>query len=153
MTDVSVDALLDATLDDLPDLPEFKPYPAGVHKVIMDFETKVKPAEKNKPKEVTINCKLKAVATVELADATVDVPLNPGDETTVMFQLGNEFGQGALKNLLKDLASGLKLPDGSSLSAIMAAAKGCECIVTTQQRANKNNKDQVFTQIKSVAFE
>jgi len=148
-----VDALLDATLDDLPDLPEFKPYPAGVHKAKLTFETKVKPAERNKPKEVTIHAKLSAIETKELADDKVDAPLNPGDETTVMYQLNNEFGQGALKNLLKDLASGLKLPDGSSLSAIMTAAQNCEALFTTTSRANKNNKDQVYTQIKSVAFE
>jgi len=147
-----VDALLDATLDDLPDLPEFKAYPAGVHECIIDFEKKVKPAEKNKPREITINCKLKAIRTIELSDEANDAPLNEGDETTVMFQLGNEFGQGALKNLLKDLAAGLGVPEGSSLQAIMDAAKGCQAKVTTQVRENKLNKDQKFTQIKSVSF-
>ena len=49
-TQVSIDSILDSTLDDLADMPEFKPFPAGAHKCTFDFEAKTingKPAVKS----------------------------------------------------------------------------------------------------------
>lgn len=145
-----ISAMLDATLDDLADLPTFKPFPAGTHIATVKFETKTKQDPKDKSKkEITIHCHLKAVETVELANSE-DTALAAGDETSVMFQLSNEFGQGALKNLLNDMSSVLALPTGGTLRQIMEAADGNQFTLVTQTRENKNNKDQKFTQIVSV---
>ena len=35
---LDIDNLLDGTLDDLADAPEFKPFPLGAHKIVMKWE-------------------------------------------------------------------------------------------------------------------
>lgn len=138
--------LLDATLDDLSDLPEWKPFPAGTHRCVFKFETK-----KNDKKVTTTYITLKAMETVELANATEDTPLEAGSEVTVQYQLGNEIGQGKLKALLGSFASHLKLPKEAKLSQVIEAAQGMEALVSTRIQYSKD-KTQRYTDIVEVGF-
>jgi hypothetical protein len=138
--------VLDATLDDLADLPEWKPFPVGVHKCVFKFETK-----KNDKKVTTTYVTLKALETVELANPTEDANLEPGAEVTVQYQLGNPVGQGKLKALLGTFAAHLGLPKETKLSAIIEAAQGTEALVSTRIQTNKD-KTQRYTDIVEVAF-
>lgn len=130
-------SILDSTLDDLADLPAFQPFPVGSHRATIHFSVK----EVNKSPAVELE--MKAIETVELADAA-DQPVKAGDTTNVLFQLDNEFGQGKLKDLLKVLGASFA---GSTSREIMEAANGAECLITTKIRVNKNNKDQRYTDI------
>jgi hypothetical protein len=133
----SMDSLLDATLDDLADLPEFLPFPPGLHTCVLNFTTK-----KVNTKTV-VDIKLTAVETVELADPSA-TPLTRGATCNVSYFIDNVYAQGALKKIAQSLQA--HFTDAKSLSAIMREAEGCTCNVVTKQRPNKD-KSQVYTDI------
>lgn len=132
--------LLDANLDDLADLPEFGVYPAGVHKVVIQWESK-KVAE-----HPSVELKMKAIETEELSNPEADQPLAAGAEGNVLFMLDNEFGQGKLKLIIKPLAAATGL---SSLREIMEASNGMEVSVVTKVRQNKD-KTQTYTDVTKI---
>ena len=126
-TTVNIDSLLDGTLDDLADMPEFKVYPAGAHRVIISFEKK----EINKHPAIELKCKL--LETVELSDPS-EVQPEVGTESSVAFMLDNELGQGKFKEILKVLSAHLGTVRPSE---IMEQAKDMEVLVVTKVRQNK----------------
>ena len=132
----NIDSLLDGTLDDLADMPEFKPFPAGTHRVIFNLEYKVV------NKHPSYEAKLKAEETMELATAS-DTPLAKGAETSVLYMLDNEIGQGQFKKILTSMAA--KFGQMSNRELI-AEAKNLEVLVVTKCRPNKD-KTQMYTDI------
>lgn len=139
---ISIDELLDAQLDDLADLPEFKTYPVGSHRCTLKFEIK----EIGDAKIPSIELNLVAVETVQLANETEDAPLAAGDKTSVLYMLKkkdgtpNEIAQGQFKEVMKYLAATYGALSNRDL---MAAADGSEALVTTKLRADKRDKDNI----------
>ncbi len=129
------DALLDANLDDLADLPEFADFPAGVHRCTVDITRK----EVNGKQAMEV--KLTAIETVELTNADADKPVNAGQTSSTLFFLDNEFGQGAFKKLVAPLAAHLGV---SSLRELLDQASGTECEAVTAFRTNKKTGDKYF---------
>jgi len=124
------DSLLDATLDDLADLPETKAFPPGVHSADMFLTAPVPKAGKRQQ----IIAKFKYKAAIELSDATAAAP-NEGDEATIFISIykkdgsRNEFGEGQLKMLLKPLKeAGL---DGNTRELIEATKPGVAVTIVT----------------------
>lgn len=138
----NIDSLLDASIDDLDDLPEFAVYPAGVHRVVVKFSTKA--INENPAVEMAMS----AVETVELVNSD-ETPLAAGAESSVLFMLNNEFGQGKLKQIMKPLAAQFGT---TSIKETMEAANEAEVIVTTKVRQNKD-KSQSYTDVTKIAFE
>jgi|SRR6185312_921068 len=138
----NIDSLLDGSIDDIADLPEFKVFPAGAHKVTISF------AEKEINGKSAVEMKMVAIETVEQTDPTAEA-LQAGDESSVLFQLDNEFGQGKFKNIIKVLAAhhGVTSP-----RAAMEASKGMEVVVLTKVRQNKD-KTQNYTDVVEVMVE
>lgn len=64
----NLDALLDGTLDDLADVPGFQTFPAGAHKVTINW--------RKVDKKPAYSLTMTAIETVELADSS-DTPLFP----------------------------------------------------------------------------
>jgi len=132
-----LDSLLDGTLDDLADLPTFEPYPAGAHRAFVSFEEKV---INNKP---AVELKLIGISTEELADPTEDKPIEPKQETQVLYILKkddgsvNEVSQGKLKEVLAPLGAAT---GESGLRKIMQAANGMEVLAITKKRLNKQTE-------------
>ena len=125
---VDIDSLLDVSLDDIADLPEFMVFPAGAHRCTIAFEKKMigtHPA---------VELKLTALETVELTDPS-ETPLEAGTESSVAYMLDNEFGQGNMKKVMKPLAEHFGI---TQVSQLMEAAKGTECLVVTKKRQNKD---------------
>jgi hypothetical protein len=120
----NIDALLDATLDDLADAPSFEPFHPGAHKITINFEQK-KIAE-----HPAIEMKMKLIETVELADTSA-VPQKAGSECNVAFLLDNEYGQGDLKKILTVLSAHFGTKTNRET---LEAAKGAEVLVTTKIR-------------------
>lgn len=141
--------LLDDVLDSLADLPTNKPYPIGTHQVIFNFTEKV---INNKP---AVQLKMQGVATVELADPSKDAPIEPGQETQLLFILknndgtNNEISQGQIKNILKPLLE-VGAIQGDTTRELLKACNGLEVLVTTGLRQNKETKE-FNTIIKNVA--
>lgn len=136
-----IDAMLDGTLDDLADLPEFKPFPVGTHAVVLTIVDKTAPKDRvnNHP---GFEVKMKAVETLELANPD-DTPLVAGAETSVLYLLDNPIGQGSFKKLL---ASAAEHFGAKSNRELIADLQGATVAVVTRQRQNKE-KTQTYTDI------
>lgn len=150
-----MDDLLDGTLDDLADMPEFKPFAPGAHKMKLNFEQK---AVNEIP---SIELKLTVIESVELVNPD-DAPPAVGDTTNVLFMLKkkddngklvrNELAEGQFKNLLAQLAPAF--PEAKSNREIMVAAEGFEVLGVTSIRENKKDKNNIkrYTSLDSVAI-
>ena len=139
-TDFNIDNILDGTLDDLADLPEFKPYPAGTHRAVISFEQKVV------NKHPSFEVKLKGIETVELPAGSDAEPISAGMEGTVLYMLDNEMGQGKFKQLLKMLAG----DDASKTNRqIIEDANNAEVLVVTTLRPNKD-KTKMYMDIDAI---
>ena len=135
-----IDSLLDSTLDDLEDLPSFKPFPAGAHRVNVSLSIKkINDAE-------AVEMSLVLLETMEMADAQAE-PAKPGDTSSVLFMLNNEFGLGNLKKCCIPLSEALET---SSIRETIEAAQNVECVVLTALRADKNDKDKFYLNIKEL---
>ena len=134
-----IDSLLDSSIDDLADLPEFAVFPNGTHNVIINWESK----EVNK--HPCLELKMKLVETKEMADSTA-VPLEPGAESSVLYMLDNEFGQGKMKAIMKALGESLGT---NSIRETMEASQGMTVDVVCKVRQNKD-KSQTYTDVTKV---
>jgi hypothetical protein len=137
---LDLDSILDSSIDDLADLPEFAVFPNGVHRVIINFE------QKEVNKHPSIELQMKAIETVELANPAADTPLVAGAESSVLFMLDNEFGQGKFKSIVKVLAAALGT---STIKDTVEAAAGMEVQVVCKVRQNKD-KTQSYTDVTKV---
>ena len=140
MSQLDLDSILDSSIDDLADLPEFQVFPNGVHRVLINWESK----EVNK--HPCMELKMKAVETVELANPAADTPLTAGTETSVLFMLDNEFGQGKFKTIIKQLA---EATGATKISEAVEQSNGMEVQVVCKVRQNKD-KSQSYTDVTKV---
>lgn len=138
-----IDSLLDGSLDDIADLPEFKPYPVGFHKVSINL------AAKKMGEKTGIELSMKYIESIELSDPTAIAP-KAGDTTNIAFFLDNELGQGQFKNVITALKS--LAPEGATNREIMAAAADAVVLVSTKQRADKNDATKVYTQLVNLSL-
>lgn len=144
-----IDALLDGTLDDLADMPEFKPFSAGTHRCTINFELK----EVNKNPTPVMN--IVAIETVELSNPE-DAPVVKGDKTNIMYSFKkkdgtlNEIGQGQFKEIMKSLAVHYGTKSNREL---MTECKGAEVLLTTKVRADKRDPNDVkyYTDVVTLA--
>jgi len=136
----SLDSLLEGTLDDLADLPEFKPFPNGAHKCTVKFERK----EINKHPAVEVGFVM--IETLELA-AGEETPSTKGATANVAYMLDNEIGQGKFKELMKTFSEAAG--GGKKLGELMAEYQNAEVVVVTKKRANKE-KTREFMDIESI---
>lgn len=139
-----LDNLLDATLDDIADLPTFSPFPKGHHRVLATFGQK----EINGKGAVTLD--LKMLETIEYAnpqDAETS-PTKEGDTSNTMFMLDNEYGAGNFKRCAAPFA---EMVGSSQLRAIVEGVVDVECVVLTSLRQDKNDKDKYYLDVKEIA--
>jgi len=142
MSDFNMDNLLDGTLDDLADLPEFRPFPPGLHSAVFSWEQKV---VNNHP---SIEVRLKAKETIELAKPADEEnkPLVGGEEASVLYMMDNEIGQGSFKeNILKPLAAHF---GAKQTRELLKDAQGATVSVVTDLRANKEKTKSYMTIVK-----
>lgn len=139
---IDVSDLLDSSIDDLADLPEFATFPAGAHSAKISFSWK----KVNEQRALEV--KLTAIETQELANPQEDTPLTAGTETTVLYIWGNEFAQGKIKPILVALGKHHGL---SNVVQIIEASQGMEVVVVTKVRQNKD-KTQSYTDLVNVVL-
>lgn len=151
-----IDSLLDNTLDDLADAPEFKPYPIGAHRIVMKWETKQLDDKKMQGKKNTIvTLKMKALETVE-TPAGSDEVCSPGQEENIGYFLVHhsspkamEIGQGAFKEIMKSLAAHY---GAKSNRELMADSEGAEALVTTGLRKDKTDASKKYTTLEKLVI-
>lgn len=127
----SIDSLLDATLDDLADIPSIQIYPAGAHKATITF--------KIDDKKAAVQVGFTYVEPLELSDPTSVAP-EAGTKNGLYIGLkkkdgtANEYGQGTLKMIATAMSQ--RFP-GSSTREILEAAEGAEVAIVTKIRYGK----------------
>jgi hypothetical protein len=145
MSDVNFD-LLDSSIDELADLESFSPIPAGTHRLSISWDTK----EVNGKPGVVMG--MTVLDTVEMADSS-ETPPEPGKKADILFLLlkddgsPNTVGQGQLKEVINALR---EVHGGDSVKEVMEASEGAEVVATLKVRANKNDPDQKFNNIKAL---
>ena len=153
-TNFDIDSLLDGTLDDLADMPEYKPFPAGAHlATIMKWEQKTMPDKKDASKtNVIMNVRLAAKETVE--PAVADEVVSPGQETEYGFFLihhsapkAMEMGQGQFKEIMKSLAGHF---GAKSNRELIADSTGADVLIVTGFRADKTDKTKKYSQLENL---
>ncbi len=140
---VDIDSLLDSTLDDLADLPEFKIFPAGAYTGTIEL------AAKKMGDNTGVELKFALQEVNELTDPTQEAPA-VGATTSMGFLLNNEYGQGELKNLLTSLKTGLNLTTPVSNRELMEISKGTVCMLVMATRADKSDATKVYQKLKSL---
>lgn len=141
-----IDTLLDATLDDLADLPEFKIFPAGAYNGTMELNVK------KMGDNTGVEFKFTNQEVVELSDPTQEAPA-VGATTTIGYQLNNDIGQGALKKVLESIKEGMQLPDGTTNRELMELSKGANVQVVFSSRADKNDATKVYQKLVSITVQ
>lgn len=145
MSDVNFD-LLDSSIDELADLESFSPIPAGTHRLSIAWESK---EVNNKP---GVALKMTVLETLEMSNSAEEPP-EPGKKGDILFLLAkddgtpNTIGQGQLKEVLRVLRESV---GGDNLKEVMENSEGAEVVATLKIRANKNDPDQKFNQIKAL---
>ena len=124
------DSILDSSIDDLADLPEFGMYPSGAHRVIIKWERK----EVNK--HPSMEMKITMVETIELANPGSDQPAVVGLESSALFMLDNEFGQGVFKRIMKSLA---EVCGTNKISDTIEASQGMEVTVVVVVKPDRKD--------------
>ena len=145
MTDktFNLDDLLDGTLDELADVPEFKIYPPGVHRCILTgFEV-------DKENGI-IYMNLKGKETVELPSGSEDDPISDGQETRMRYQMTNEYGQGDFKKIMAALAEHF---GKKSNNALMEDGTGAEVLIATNIQVDKKDKSKKYLRIDTLVVE
>jgi len=134
-TEFDLASLLDGTLDDLADRPEFLPFVQGAHTVKLTLIQ-----DEKKSSVLYAACTL--IETLEQADPN-ETPMEPGTKFRARMDLSNKFGQGDIKMIL---AAAATVFNERSVSKLIESLKteGMECSVVTE---NRTNKDKVYTSI------
>lgn len=135
-----LDNLLDSTLDDIDDLPEFKTYPAGAHVVGASFKLD----KMGDIDVIRLNFVYKEVA--ELANSQDEAP-KAGDLSGAMFMLNHELGLGSFKKAALPFQEALGL---GTLREIIEGVQDVECLISTTVRIDKKDSDKTYLNIKSI---
>jgi len=141
----NMDSLLEGTLDDLAQVPEFVTFPAGSHRINMTWEMPTK------DRPTSIGLKLTAIETLELNDSSAS-PLVPGSMTTISFKMDNEYGQSNYRKVITSLSAHY---GAGTNREIMEKSAGAECLVVTSLRKGKVTEAYpnpiAYTQIVEIA--
>lgn len=143
-------SLLDSSISDLADAPEFKPFPQGAHRCKFDYTVR----QVGEAKIPMFSVTLKIIETLELNNPETDTVPVVGSETEVSYNMANEYGQGELKALAAKFCAHQGLdPAVASLNEAFSAYKGGELVFITKVRVNKKDKTQMYTNIVDVLFD
>jgi hypothetical protein len=145
-----IEALLDRNLDDIADLPEFKTFPAGIHKCTIAWERKdMKKTVDGSEKQVPhMQLTLTHIETLELADqADANNIPKVGDKCSTAYDLTNEFAMGALKKAVSSLGESQGV---TKIGDIIRTTNGFEVAAVTKVRKDKTDKDKKYLQVEDL---
>lgn len=128
---------LDASLDDIDDLPGFATLPTGAYSVVLvkGFEMK----EVNGSKCIEMAMTVKGIT--ELPEENLEdgeAPPKEGDIATMLFQMDNPTGAG----LFKQAAAPVREATGANtLREVIEASKGMEFLAVVKRRKGKGENE------------
>ena len=147
---LNLDQLLDTSISDLADLPEFKQPPAGAHRCYFNLSAK----EVGGEPALVMN--FKVIETLEL-EVETDKPLEAGDEFDITSTMTNEFGQGLVKSVAAKACAAQGVdPETVTLGQSFEPFIGGEVIAFTGLRVDKKDKSpkpRHFVTLKDIVFD
>lgn len=129
---------LDASLDDIDDLPGFVSFPTGAYIVVLEKGIESKKINEHPALEAAMTLKEVSELLAENLEEDEDLP-KPGDIATQSFMLDNEYGAGNFKAFAKPIK---EATGATSIREVMEASKGMELIVVIKRRMGKKGTDQ-----------
>jgi len=135
-----LDSLLDANLDDLEDLPEFKPFAPGAHRCLLSLDKKTIAGHP------AVEASFTLIETIELSNSQ-DVAGKDGDTCNSAFFLDNEFGRGKFKALALSLS---EILGTTNQGEIVEQAKNLEVMLLSSVKKDKNDASKVYLNIISI---
>lgn len=139
-----LDNILDATLDDLEDLPTFTPYQAGVYRVLATMEAEAISA---KMKKVCIELGFEMLEVIESSDANLPIPKEK-DTANTLFMMDNEFGQGNFKLIATPIGAQFGV---TSARDIIEQCTQLECVIRCgPPKQDKKDKEKFYLNVKEL---
>ena len=132
------------SLDDIPDLPEFGAWPAGTYIATANLERKMIKMQAGETPCVELTLKMNAVQAIDPAESA---PVE-GSETSILYNLQNEFGLGSFKKLAKPVVGYFGC--AGNIGAVVEAVQDIPCVVTLT--AKKDKKDTLRNNIAEIVF-
>ena len=120
----------DLSLDDIPDLPEYGAWPAGTYVATVKLARKVVKMSGEDTPCVEASFKLVAVQATEAEKTPVE-----GSESSILYNLHNEFGLGNFKKIAKVAQDYFGC--AGSVGAVVDAVQDIPCIVTLSAKEDK----------------
>jgi hypothetical protein len=136
---VPIEDLMDASIDDLKDLPPFIVPPVGHYKLQVSLERKVVNTHP------CVEAQFVVQETLELKNLA-EAPVENGTKFSTLYTMDNEFGQGNFKLFLAPLLEGLGL-QGKKVSEVVASVKNVVIAATVKQRPDKEDKDKIYANV------
>lgn len=140
---IPIENLMDASLDDVADLPAFEIPPKGHYKLRLEKFEQVTTSS-DKP---ATSMRIVVVSTLELTNKS-EAPIKDGTKFGPLFMMDNEFGQGAFKQVAKAFAKGLGMVS-PKVSEIMALTN-IEFTAAVGQRQDKNDKERFYPTLANI---
>lgn len=137
---------MDASLDDIEDLPVFRAFPSGAYRVLLEKGIEQKIVNEKPAFDMAMTLK----EIIELKDKNTpesNIP-KPGDVASLLFMCDNPIGAGKLKQVLKPIQEHFNT--GSKVGEIVAVTKGIELIVVLKYSHDKD-KDKEYNNIVELA--
>lgn len=129
---IPVENLMDASIDDLNDLPAFTIPPQGHYKLTVSLERKT---VNDKP---TIEASCVVMETLELADKA-QTPSENGTKFSQLFMMDNEWGQGGFKGFVTPIAQAMSIKQiGEAVDKI----KNIQIAATVKHRVHKEDRNK-----------
>lgn len=119
------------SLDDIPDLPEFGAWPAGTYIATAKLARKIVKMKGEDTPCVELTLKLNAVQATE----SETVPAE-GSESSILYNLQNEFGMGSFKKVAKEVAAYFGCP--AAIGPVVDAVQDIPCVVTLSAKTDKS---------------
>lgn len=134
---VSTLDLLDATLDDMKDLPQWITFPAGVYKVKPSVKMEKKKVKNEEVTVITVGATLLEVREINNKE---EVAPEIGAVTSVAYNWENEYGQGGLKNLLKPIGAATGAAKVTDLLELLNTADSVLLVMGVREGKAQDNK-------------
>lgn len=138
---VPIEDLMDASIDDLHDLPPFVVPPVGYYKLSVSLDRKLV------NEHPSIEAQFVVQETLELKNPA-EAQCEAGTKFSVLFTMDNEFGQGAFKLFISPIVAGLGL-QGKKVAEVVANVKNVTITATIKQRKDKNDPDRIYANVQN----
>jgi hypothetical protein len=136
-------SILDGTLDDIADLPQFLAFPTGAYIVHLPNGLE----EKTIANHPALSMKVKCVEIKELANPGEATLVKVGDQGDIAFMLDNETGRGFAKIVLKAIGERIKSKNNRE---IIAASKGINALLVCKKTIDKEKQREYMNLVQFV---